>query len=177
MLASSSPLTIVDYAITKMDFGLVPIPPNTEDIFSHFNQYDVEIDFDIFINKVIRVSISAKINQGKVKKPGYSICAEAGCFFQFDEKMSKTLSESQRSEIESFSTVYMALNTIRGLISSFTSNAPYGRYILPSIDLNKLISEKKRLIIEAQQSKDIQHQNKTTKKTGQTKTAKKNNLK
>ena len=161
MLASSSPLTILDYAITKMDFSLVPFSKQVEDVHEVFSSYEIDIDFDIYVNKAfIRVTMSAKINQGKIKKEGYSICAEAGCFFKFDEKTSKMLTDQQRHEIEGFSTVYMTLNALRGLVSNFTANAPFGRYLLPSIDLNKLIAEKRNQVAVQQTQTD---NNKTTK--------------
>lgn len=45
--------------------------------------------------------------------------------------------------VEGYSSVYMALNSLRTLVSGFTANAPFGRYILPSIDLNDLIRKKR----------------------------------
>jgi preprotein translocase subunit SecB len=139
MKATVSPLSIIDFAVTSMDFKMKPPAKAETDIQEMFGGYEIDIDFSIVKSDIIMVSISAKINTEK-GLPGYSIAAEAGCFFRFDE--SSNLSETDRASLESFSTVYIALNSLRGLISSFTANAPFGRYILPSVDLNALIKQK-----------------------------------
>ena len=87
----------------------------------------------------------AKVNWDESKLPGYSINAEATCIFDFNKEFEITA--EAKNSIEGFSTIYIALNTLRGFISQITANAPWGRYILPSIDLNDLI-EKKKIEIE-----------------------------
>jgi len=145
MKAVSSPLQILDFAVTSFQFELVR-PDAEGDVTSHFKEYAVDINFDMDKGDLISVFIKAEVNRNEERLPGYSLMAEVGCFFRFDE--TKKLSDLEKQNIEGYSTIYIALNTLRGLISSFTANAPFGRYILPSIDLNDLIAKKQELLKE-----------------------------
>lgn len=133
-----SPLQILDFAITELEFKLV-LPSEQVDLAQCFRDYELAIDFGLTKNDFLKVFIRAEINRDE-KLPGYSILAEATCIFRCDADQ---LEESVQQQLEGFSTIYIALNSLRGLISSFTSNGPFGRYILPSIDLNDLIEKKK----------------------------------
>jgi hypothetical protein len=138
----ASPLNIIDFAIMNFEFNFVQ--PNEKakeiDLRDCFNNYELDIDFWIHANEVIQVSIKAEINRDK-KLPGYSIFAEAACIFEFNKSIEIT--DDARKSIEGFSTIYIALNSLRGFISQVTASAPFGRYILPSVDLNNLINQKK----------------------------------
>jgi hypothetical protein len=144
MKASLSPLSILDFGMTVLDFKTIPPEKSGDDTPAYFHDYEIDIDFGIQVGKHIHVYIIAKVNYGEQTLPGYSFCAQAGCFFEFNEKTQ--LTASQKADLEGFSTIYIALNSLRGLISSFTANAPFGRYILPSIDLNDLIAKKRMSI-------------------------------
>jgi preprotein translocase subunit SecB len=161
MKASPSPLSILDFAITKMEFSVIPPKKQELDLNVVFGQYEVDIDFAIKKGDFIRVMITATINSGPNKLPGYSICAEAGCFFKFEGK--DKLTPEQKSEIEGYSTIYIGLNALRGLVSGFTANAPFGRYILPSIDLNQLIRTKAVQQAQEEMKTAAKPANKTTK--------------
>lgn len=138
-----SPLTIIDFALLNLEYNF--IQPQSQDLHFDprkvFNDYDIDIDFGITSNDIIHVVIKAEINRRDKKAPGYSIFAEAACLFEFNKDME--IDEKAKNDIEGFSTVYIALNTLRGFISQITANGPFGRYVLPSIDLNDLISQKK----------------------------------
>jgi hypothetical protein len=112
-----------------------------------FEQYDLDIDFTIFKNNVLQLQITADINCVDKPLPGYKISTLIAVLFRLDE--SADLTEYEKQSIEGYSSVYMALNCLRTLVSGFTANAPLGRYILPSIDLNDLI-KKKRESVEAE---------------------------
>lgn len=139
MTPKPSPLQIVDFALTELNFKT--IPPETEkiDLAAWFNNYILDIDFGILNHDYLKVFIKASINKDAVL-PGYAIIAEATCVFRFE---SENLDNNVRKQLEGFSTIYIALNSLRGLISNFTANAPFGRYVLPSVDLNDLIEQKK----------------------------------
>lgn len=137
----SSPLNIIDFALLNVEFNYIQ-PKGTKeiDIKKAFNTYDLDIDFAIDNDEIIQVFIKSEINRGKIRKPGYSIFVEIVCLFEFNSKLK--LSEQDKKNIEGFSTIYIALNALRGFISQITANAPFGRYILPSVDLNDLINQK-----------------------------------
>lgn len=138
----ASPLDIVDFAIIKLEFNFVPPKNDNEtDLKKYFSEYALDIDFAIHNGDSIQVVITAAVNTGDKKLPGYSILAEAACLFEFNKKIAVT--PEARKNIEGFSTIYIALNVLRSFISQVTSSGALGKYILPSIDLNDLISQKK----------------------------------
>jgi hypothetical protein len=145
MKPAPSPLNIIDFAI--LNFELNFVAPATEnanggnDLRSYFNNYDLDVDFYIHSDSILQVFIKAYINRKEERLPGYSIYAEIACLFDYNKDI--PVSPEAKSNIEGYSTVYMALNSLRGFISQITANGPVGRYILPSIDLNDLIEQKK----------------------------------
>lgn len=146
----ASPLQILDFAVTSFEFDLVGANEPDVDPTQFFYSYPLSIDFGIVRNDLIKVFIKAEVNRLEEKLPGYSLVAEVACFYRFDEgiELSKDIKES----LEGFSTIYIALNSLRGIITNFTANAPFGRYILPSIDLNDLIKNKQAAIREEKKS-------------------------
>jgi preprotein translocase subunit SecB len=140
MKPKPSPLQILDFALTELEFKMIPPENEQVDIVQSFKDYELDIDFGLSNDDFLKVYIKAEVNRDE-KLPGYSMMVEAACIFQFD---AGDLEEGIQRQLEGFSTIYIALNSLRGLISNFTSNAPFGRYILPSIDLNDLIEKKKQ---------------------------------
>lgn len=143
----ASPLNIIDFAV--MDFEFKFIPPKEkikQDFKRFFDEYNLDIDFSINTNEVIQVLVKAEINRGKIVLPGYSIFAEVACIFEFNKEI-KIPAETKMS-IEGFSTIYIALNSLRGFINQITATGPIGKYVLPSIDLNDLVSQKKKILAE-----------------------------
>lgn len=140
MKVTLSPLEILDFAVLNFDLKFIPLK-NADDVpQSYFEKYDIDLDFNVRSNASIQVFIKTAINQNEL--PGYKISAEIACIFRF--KGNSPISEKEKENIQGYSSIYMALNTLRGFISQFTANAPIGRYIFPSIDLNQLIEEKKK---------------------------------
>lgn len=148
MKPKPSPLEIIDIAITQFNYSFIPSKKDG-DITSYFKKYEIDIDFTIHGNDYLMVQLKANVNKIKEPLPGYSLMAEVTCVFNFDKKQVNV--KEIRENIEGYSTLYITLNSLRGLISSFTSNAPWGRYILPSIDLNDLIEKKRKMLNEMQE--------------------------
>lgn len=148
MKPKSSPLHFLDYAVTRFDFEF-NISKEDTDVIEQFEKYPLEIDFHVFKNDQLKVFMDVEVNTEEPKLPGYSIKAEVACIFQLDENAE--LQVSQIQEIESFSIIYIALNSLRGIVSNFTANAPFGRYLIPSIDLNDLIEQKRQSLTTAAQ--------------------------
>jgi preprotein translocase subunit SecB len=141
MKPKASPLTVIDFAILNLELNFIqPQDESSFDIKKAFDEYEMDIDFSISGKEMIQVVIKVEINRGKEKLPGYSIFAESGCLFEFKKNME--IQEDAKNSMGGFSTIYIALNALRGFISQITANAPLGRYILPSIDLNDLIQQK-----------------------------------
>ena len=141
MKAQLSPMALLDFAILNCDFKFTP--QATEENFQKLvASYELDIDFALPEQEdhITRVFIKASINQGKVVLPGYSIFAEGVAFFKLASDAN--LTNEDRNNLLHYSAVSIALNGLRGFISSLTANAPLGRYILPSIDVNALFKEK-----------------------------------
>jgi len=148
----ASPLNIIDFAILNFELHFIqPKKKNDVDINQLFTEYDIDIDFTIHGNDIIQVFLTADINKERNKRQGYSISAEVACIFEFNKAIEITA--AAKKQIEGFSTIYIALNSLRGFISQFTASAPLGRYILPSIDLNDLIRKKQALAMDEKKTK------------------------
>ena len=156
MKPKPSPLQVLDFALTELEFKIIPPENEQVDIVQAFLDYDLDIDFGLSKDNFLKVYIKTEINK-EGNLPGYSMMAEAVCIFQFD---AGNLEESIQRQLEGFSTIYIALNSLRGLISNFTANAPFGRYILPSIDLNDLIEKKKADITSNKKMQPVKSSNK-----------------
>jgi hypothetical protein len=150
-----SELKIIDFAVLAMTFEFVAMQPSQKPINPaiYFHDYELDLDFRIFKGKVIRVVMSVDVNKVKDPLPGYRISAKVATLFQFEDRTN--LTAEQRQSIEGFSTIYMALNNLRGILSAFTANAPFGRYTLPSVDLNDLIHKKMELAREDVEQKEL----------------------
>ncbi|MDB5246424.1 MAG: hypothetical protein JWQ40_818 [Segetibacter sp.] len=168
MKPNISPLHVLDFAITAMDFSIVSSQNEEEDLTSYFQKYEIDIDFTLSKDQFLTVYIKTEINRSEEKLPGYTLMAEAACIFKFDEEAG--LPDNIQQNLEGFSTIYIALNSLRGLISNFTANGPFGRYILPSIDLNDLIEKKKALLKVEKDNSELKEEKKRnpkkTKKSG-----------
>ena len=135
-----SPLILNDFAIINCNFKFTA-PPEKTNIRKIVEEYALDIDFAIVKDKDnTRVFIKASINQGDNNLPGYSIFAEGVAIFELISTSS--LSEDDKKSLLQYSAVSIAINSLRGFISSLTANAPFGKYILPSIDVNNLFQQK-----------------------------------
>jgi len=138
-----SPLILIDFAIINSSFKFIAPPENT-DIRKVFSKYHLDIDFAIIQEqKNTRVFIKASINQAETEMPGYSIFAEGVAVFNLSSTV--TLSAEDKESLLQYSAVSIALNSLRGFIASLTANAPFGRYTLPSIDVNHLFKQKAKV--------------------------------
>lgn len=135
-----SPLVLNDFAIINCNFKFTA-PPNKTNIRKIVEEYALDIDFAIVKDEEnTRVFIKTAINQGDNNLPGYSIFAEGVAIFELISNAS--LSEEDKKSLLQYSAVSIAINSLRGFISSLTANAPFGKYIFPSIDVNNLFQQK-----------------------------------
>lgn len=141
MKTKPSPLELLDIAITAMDYKFIA-PVDEVEPNSIFKQYEIDVDFFIHTNEYLMVQITTNINKVENPLPGYSLFAEATCIFKFNESVK--IDTEIKNNLEGYSSIYMSLNALRGFISNLTANAPIGRYVLPSIDLNDLIATKRK---------------------------------
>jgi len=158
----ASPLNIIDFAIMDFEYKFIPPQSTIEyDFKRDFNEYELDIDFSIHTDEVIHVFVKAEINRGKKILPGYSIFAEIACVFEFNKEI--IIPTEAKASIEGFSTIYIALNSLRGFINQVTATGPIGRYILPSVDLNDLIKRKQEIVTKPVETKKKVKNGKRTK--------------
>lgn len=144
MKAQISPLNLLDFAIINCSLKFIAPTENT-DIRKLVSEYPLDIDFAIIQESDrTRVFIKTAINQEEHEMPGYSIFAEGVAMFELSK--SATLTEEDKKALLQYSAVSIALNSLRGFISSLTANAPFGKYILPSIDINDLFRQKAKSV-------------------------------
>ena len=135
-----SPLILNDFAIINCNFKFTA-PPEKSNVRKIVDEYSLDMDFAIIKdNDMTRVFIKTAINHGDNKLPGYSIFAEGVAVFELTSRNS--LSEEDKKSLLQYSAVSIAINSLRGFISSLTANAPFGKYIFPSIDVNNLFQQK-----------------------------------
>ena len=140
MKPQMSPLVLNDFAIINCNFKFTA-PSEITDIRKIAKEYSLDIDFAVIKeDDGTRVFIKTSINNSDNKLPGYSIFAEGVAIFEL--KSVSSLSEEDKKSLLQYSAVSIAINSLRGFISSLTANAPFGKYILPSIDVNNLFQQK-----------------------------------
>lgn len=140
MTPKLSPLKLNDFAIINCNFNFTA-PPEKSNVREIVDEYSLDLDFAIIKDDDIsRVFIKTAINHGDNKLPGYSIFAEGVAIFELTSVNS--LSEEDKKSLLQYSGVSIAINSLRGFITSLTANAPFGKYILPSIDVNNLFQQK-----------------------------------
>ena len=146
MVPVHSVLKILDFSVLQMDFEVVTPKKEADRHINptlYFDQYELDLDFSGLEHEYFQVTMSVEINCGASPLPGYRISAQVATIFHFGDISSITADEKR--SMEGYSTVYMALNNLRGVIAGFTANAPFGKYMLPSVDLNDLIKKKREL--------------------------------
>jgi hypothetical protein len=148
-------IKFLNFVILNFDLKFVKTDESTPtDIKEHFSNYDLVIDYDVAKEgAIVKNTISARINQLDNPLPGYSIFAESSCIFEFDKK--KYMEKKARDKFVGLSSLHIALPFLRGYIGAITASAPYGKYILPLIDIDNLIEQKKNALM-ADEQKDMQ---------------------
>jgi len=143
MLAKKSSFILKDFLLLtqRIEF-IAPNDKKLINIQEVFDSYDVDIDFVMqkLENKLLQLFVKIGINSGEQKLPGYSIFSEGVGIFEFDPQI-------QLTEREKFSFIYtsgisICINSLRSIISNTTSHSPFGKYSLPSIDINELLIAK-----------------------------------
>ena len=108
-------------------------------------QYPIEIDYVINeVNDGI-YQLFTKIDVNNIDKPlpGYKLFIEGVCIFSFDK--TNQISNSDKSALLHISGISIGINSLRNILSTITSNGPFGIYTLPSIDVNQLLEDKKQI--------------------------------
>lgn len=138
-----SPLHLLDFAILNCNYSFIS-PKDQSDVQPNFPEYEIDLDYAIIDEQdIIRVFIKASINQGESQMPGHALFVEGVAVFELSKSLE--LSEADKSSLMQYSTVSIALNSLRAFVASFTASAPFGKYLIPTIDVNDLFEQKSKL--------------------------------
>lgn len=116
---------------------------NPEEQF--FGSYTIDFDFTTREEgKETLLFAKIEINTGEEAKPGYSIFVESMTILSFTEQ----IDQKHKLDLIFMSGLNIAISSLRNYIINMTSYGPFGKYILPMVDLPALHQEKRRIIAE-----------------------------
>ncbi len=141
MELKKSPLLFHEFSILDSHFETV-IHDNVQKC--DFNQIPIDVDFEIFEAKDneylynIVLNINGNYNENPVS--GYKFSITVNGIFELTDI--KEDNKSQIGQFLNYSALPMLISSVRNYILNISSYAPYGKYLLPALDLNALIKDK-----------------------------------
>lgn len=160
MKAHFSPLKLLDFKLLQ-NYYKFEVAKEEIDIKDLFDSYQVDIDFGIGRNEEDQIQLVTMIEvnlNDEQKKPGYRIMVEGGGTFVI--KDAENLEENLKNNLSQFSTLNMMINNLRNIIYQITNLGPMGGYLLPPIDITRLINDK----AEQQEKNKTEQQERSVKK-------------
>lgn len=152
MIAKKSPLILNNFFLLNHQYQFIQTNeiPNILEITE---QYPIEIDFVVQKVNEEFYQLFTKIGVNNAEKPlsGYKLFIEGACIFSFDK--SANLSEIDKSNLLHLSGISICINSLRNIIATITTNGLFGKYTLPTIDVNQLLADKNEIIEKQAQSK------------------------
>lgn len=144
MKAKFSPLQLLDFKLLQTHYEFEVPEQDGLDLHELFSNYSVEIDFELGKNEEdekIQLLTIIQVNLDKDNpQPGYKIMVEGGATFKL--KDAESIDEGLRNNLSKFSTLNMVINNLRNIIFQITNLGPMGGYLLPPIDITKLLQDK-----------------------------------
>ncbi|MDZ7740157.1 MAG: hypothetical protein U5K32_14070 [Bacteroidales bacterium] len=146
MKIPKSDLELIDFIIINSDYTFKqPHEKENTNIRNLFAEYDIEIDFGDTEpaeeeDNIFNVYIKVEINRCEKPLPGYSIFCEGVGLFKIPNL--KRLDEQTANNLLKISPLSIIINNMRSYIMNITNYYPFGKYVLPSIDLKSVINSK-----------------------------------
>jgi len=145
MKAKKSPLVLNSFLLLNHNYQFIQqaeVPFNIEIM----EQYPIEIDFVIQEANDGFFQVFTKIDVNNIDKPlpGYKLFIEGVCIFSFGKN--EQISDNDKSSLLHISGISIGINSLRNIISTITANGPFGKYTLPSIDVNQLLEDKRQIV-------------------------------
>jgi len=147
MKAQKSPLVLHNFFIVNQNYKVLqPADTNKINIKDFFDKYYLDIDFAFKQLKGTHFQLFTKIavNQNQNPLPGYAIFIEGACLFSFSDEIQ--MSVKDKASLLHFSGLNICINSLRNIVTTVTSSGPFGRYILPAIDVKQLLADKKTIM-------------------------------
>lgn len=142
MIAQSSAIKLEHFAVLQSHYEFEQPKKNIKDVQKNFDAYEIDIDFahhDEEEDNTIHVFVKIGINQAKKTLPGYKLLVEGVGIFSLKEE---NLTEEKKNNLKFYSTVSIIVGYLRNTLSGITASAPYGPYLLPTIDMQHLFALK-----------------------------------
>lgn len=141
MIAQKSALTLEHFAVLQAHYNFNQPKRAPKNNLKLFQSYEIDIDFAHHFEDdgVIRVFVKIGINQDKNTLPGYKLLVEGVGFFRLPNV---EISDAEKNNLKFYSTVSVIIGYLRNSLTSLTSSAPMGTYLLPPVDLNDLFLKK-----------------------------------
>lgn len=142
MIAQSSAIKLEHFAVLQSHYEFEQPKKNIKDVQKIFDAYEIDIDFahhDEEEDNTIHVFVKIGINQAKKTLPGYKLLVEGVGIFSLKEE---NLTEEKKNNLKFYSTVSIIVGYLRNTLSGITASAPYGPYLLPTIDMQHLFALK-----------------------------------
>ncbi|WP_026947836.1 hypothetical protein [Algoriphagus marincola] len=144
MKAKFSPLQLLDFKLLQTHYEFEVPEVESLDLHELFSSYSVEIDFELGKSEdteEIQLLTMIEVNLDKDNpQPGYKIMVEGGATFEI--KDADSIDEGLKNNLSKFSTLNMVINNLRNIIFQITNLGPMGGYLLPPIDITKLLHDK-----------------------------------
>ncbi len=146
MQIKRSELTIDKLLIVASNIVIVPTTPETK--FVSLDNIDLDADFNIRTNSkdksTFKVFLSISGNISKVLKPGYSFSVASEGIFHI-----VGLESMQKEHIDGLlvrAALPILISHVRSYLINTTAYYPFGKYVLPAVDLNAFIKDKNVLL-------------------------------
>lgn len=151
MIAKRSSLDLAEFILINQQYQFT-FPPEEEESGAIMADYIVDIDFSInsLDNQVFQLYVSIGVNREKLLS-GYTIYSEGVGFFDFSKSPKLTIKEKR--DFLQFSGISICINQLRSIIGSLTAHGPFGKYLLPAIDVNDLLAQKMKIFEKENKSK------------------------
>ena len=141
MIAQQSAIKLDHFAVLQSHYEFEQPKKSPKDILKLFRSYEIDIDFAHHEEEegVIRVFVKIGINQAKKTIPGYKLLVEGVGVFHLDEE---EITDQEKNNLKFFSSVSIVIGYLRNSLTSITSSAPLGSYLLTPIDMAVLFTKK-----------------------------------
>ncbi len=148
MKANKSPLVLNDFLLLRSNYQFIQPEKSNFKIGEIMDKYPIDLDFTVrkIQDNLFHLFTKIQINHELKSLPGYVLFIEGVSLFSFDEKAK--LNEEDKANFLHYSGLNITINSLRNILATLTANGPFNKYTLPSIDVNKLLHDKKKLLEE-----------------------------
>lgn len=143
MIAKKSPFMLHSFLLLRQNLEFIaPSFDSKIDILEITDSYLIDIDFNLKDPEgdFYQMYLKIEINRQEKRLAGYSIIVEGVGFFGFDKSV--VISDQEKGNYLYFSGTPICISSLRSIVAGITAYCPFGRYTLPSIDLNALLVSK-----------------------------------